>query len=380
MSLRFGAYFRSQYGSRWTSLLEELRGPSCHIALLNHFAVESGDMPSIIIKKNHGDATGNEQLMVPLTDWPPTESHVEQPLRLMMFQSNRDRPERLLQHWDRLKEGYPPPEKSSKTGLFEWYWMDLASLLPQLMLDVKPGQKVLDACAAPGGKSLAIALQLFSPENRHPTGHLTCNDKSKNRRIRMASVLKSYLRPNLFGLGKIRFCGQSAETFWPVSEAYDRILIDAPCSSERHIIHQCKGDIDAIGREDWSVAKCSRLSKSQIRMIHSAFHALKPGGRIVYSTCSLDYKQNDHVIEKVCKKLGDRIHVISHDQQFENLAREIPLPLGRQGHPPSQRVGQLEKLRKGWIALPDECGWGPLYVSVIEKAPLHSDNIKECID
>ena len=190
----------------------------------------------------------------------------------------------------------------------------------------------------------------------------------------MATVLRSYVRPDLFGLGKIRFCGQSAETFWPMKEGYDRILIDAPCSSERHIIHQCKGDIDAIGREDWSVAKCSRLSKSQIRMIQSAFRALKPGGRIVYSTCSLDYKQNDHVIDKVCKKYGDKIHVISHDQRFENLAREIPLPLERQGRSPSQGLGKLEKLSKGWVALPDECGWGPLYVSVMEKAPWHSEN------
>jgi 16S rRNA C967 or C1407 C5-methylase (RsmB/RsmF family) len=255
--------------------------------------------------------------------------------------------------------------------------MDLASMLPPLMLDVRPGQKILDACAAPGGKSFAIASQLFAPEDQPSTGQLTCNDKSKKRRIRMASVLKSYVKPNLLGHEKIRFCGQSAEAFWPIRNHYDRILIDAPCSSERHIIHQYKGDIDAIGRQDWSVAKCSRLSKSQIKMIQSALHALKPGGRVVYSTCSLDYKQNDRVIEKICKKFGDNIHVISHDQQFEKLAKEIPLPQERHGHLPSQRVGYLEKLNKGWIALPDACGWGPLYVSVIEKSTLHSDNDKE---
>ena len=61
MSSRFGAYFRSQYGSRWTNLLEELREPSCHIALLNRFAIEKGDMSSININKSYRETSGNEQ-------------------------------------------------------------------------------------------------------------------------------------------------------------------------------------------------------------------------------------------------------------------------------------------------------------------------------
>ena len=358
MSLRFGAYFADQYGSRWSKLLDALKQPGQNIAFVNRLAVHPDEISNRM--KDH-ESPWND--VFALQNW-PIKGAGRGNVHVFMLSP----PKLGITH-----VGYPPPPADRKSGLLDWYWMDLASLLPPLLLEVEPGHRVLDACSAPGGKSIVLANILFGGDSP-PRGQLTCNDKNKNRRIRLASVLQSYLGQSLLGKTTqyVRISGHSADAWWGVSEAYDRILVDAPCSSERHIIHQCSGDVDAIDREDWSVAKCTRLSKLQIRMVLTAFQALKTGGRIVYSTCSLDYKQNDKVIEKVLKKLSGCIHVISHDEQFEHIAGNLPWPIhtnsdGSDSGPP-RLDGSLTKTNQGWLALPDECGWGPLYMAVLEKS------------
>lgn len=345
--MRFGAYFAEQYASRWPALLRALSQPSSHVGLLNSFA--GGDC-----------GTGTELLGIVsqfVRDWPPDECSRGN-IRLVTNGNTAD------------CSSYPAPTHDAGSGLLQWYWMDLASLLPPLMLDVHPGQRVYDACAAPGGKSLVLAHMMFGNtvaggQWTGASGFLTCNDSSRSRRIRLNSVIKSYLPSSLLGRGQhIHLTGQPADSSWGIHEEFDRILVDAPCSSERHIIHQRHGNIDEIDREEWSVAKCRRLSKIQIKMIRRAHEALKVGGRMVYSTCSLDFQQNDKVIEKLKAKLGDKVAIVSHQEGFAGLTAQLPWPFQMS----EEHDGHLTKTDHGWLALPDSCGWGPLYVSVLEKS------------
>ena len=125
--------------------------------------------------------------------------------------------------------GYPPPPADPASGLTTHYWMDAASLLPPLLLGVRPGQAVLDMCAAPGGKSLVLAQLLLGPEHaaaagsasgtaRAAGGHgsdsddawgggggeagggaysgsLVANEIDTGRRARLVRVLRSYVPP-----------------------------------------------------------------------------------------------------------------------------------------------------------------------------------------
>ena len=120
----------------------------------------------------------------------------------------------------------------------DYYCLDGASLLPVLALDVQPGHSVLDMCAGPGGKSLAILQTL------HPAS-LVCNDVSQERVRRVISVLDQYLGRGS-GLGDVRktvSISRRDGTQLHDYEAYDRVLVDAPCYSDRHSVTSDLGNI-----------------------------------------------------------------------------------------------------------------------------------------
>jgi 16S rRNA C967 or C1407 C5-methylase (RsmB/RsmF family) len=210
-----------------------------------------------------------------------------------------------------------------------YYLLDAASILSARALEATKEHKVLDMCAAPGGKSLGI--QFFRQE-----GELVVNELSRERRTRLRRVLDDYIPKEK--QDNIRVTGFDATT-WCLheKEAFDRILLDAPCSSERHLL----GSVEKL--RDWKPGRSKRLSTLQYSLLSSAVQVLRPGGRIVYSTCSISPLENDKVVERLFKKRGDNLKLI-----------RVELPLG-------------EETEFGTIVLPDSGGWGPLYISVIEK-------------
>lgn len=210
-----------------------------------------------------------------------------------------------------------------------YYLLDAASILSARALKAGPEHKVLDMCAAPGGKSLAIQFNRLE-------GELVVNELSRERRTRLRRVLDEYIPKDK--QENIRVTGFDATT-WCLheKEAFDRILLDAPCSSERHLLEN-PGKLT-----DWKEGRSKRLSKLQYSLLASAIQVLRPGGRIVYSTCSISPLENDKVVERLFKRKGEGLRVI-HEE----------LPLG-------------ERTEYGTIVLPDQGGWGPLYISVIEK-------------
>ena len=219
-----------------------------------------------------------------------------------------------------------------REGLLHWYRMDPASVLPARALNVQSGDRVLDMCAAPGGKSLILAESLV--EN----GHLTTNEWSRARKEKLRSVLKAYLPEEM--LSRVRISGHDASK-WGLYEpdAYDRILLDAPCSSERHVLHQ------PSELKKWKPSRSKLLAQRQYALLCSALLACKPGGYIVYSTCSVSILENDENIRKLIKKKGD---------SFRCLTQPVP--------------SYGEQTEFGWQILPDKYpGWGPMFWTVLEK-------------
>ncbi|MBI2502727.1 MAG: RsmB/NOP family class I SAM-dependent RNA methyltransferase [Candidatus Latescibacteria bacterium] len=160
------------------------------------------------------------------------------------------------------------------------YIQNPASMVPPLVLDPHPGEWVLDLAAAPGSKTLQLAAMMAGQ------GRLSAVEVGRDRFFRLkanleahgASWVQLYLKD---GTGVGRTCPA-----W-----FDRVLLDAPCSGE--------GRINALYPETyayWSEAKIRELSHKQKRLLSSAARALKPGGVLVYSTCSLAPEENELVV------------------------------------------------------------------------------------
>lgn len=222
------------------------------------------------------------------------------------------------------------PERSSD-DLLDIYIMDPASVIVARALEVQAGDRVLDMCAAPGGKSLILI------EANEGLAEVFCNDLSAERRERLKKVLQQYvprsIRDNVWVTGKdgVQFGLKEPRSF-------DRILLDAPCSGERHVLENAKA------QQEWSPRRTEHLATRQYALLAAAFLALKPGGRMVYSTCSISPPENDGVVQKLLKKKKNLIKIVE-----------------------TEMVGPGEKTEVGTVYLPDRCGFGPLYYSVIEK-------------
>ena len=266
------------------------------------------------------------------------QNHERQVLRKNLF-LNSDKEK--LEACEFLNNCYWKPEgyslKKSDEGLYDYYVMDPASAIVAYALEAKSNDDVLDMCAAPGGKTLIIAEQM-SQSGEDVTGSLISNEMSEGRRERLMRVLHEYIpkEQRMF----ISVKGLDGNQYGLRNpEAFDRILADVPCSGERHLLENSKEF------EMWSEKRTKNLAVRQYSLLSSAWLALKPGGRIVYSTCSISPEENDAVIAKLIKK---RDPVILKPESLEAF-------------------DFLEKTAHGYQILPDRCGFGPMYFSVIEK-------------
>lgn len=233
-----------------------------------------------------------------------------------------------------LKETNPV---SLSEKLKEPYYMDKASILAASMLPISENNTVLDMCAAPGGKTLSIALRL------NGNGKLISNDRSASRRNRLISVLDTCLSPELRAIVKVT--GHDSTT-WSLHEkdAYDRVLLDAPCSSERHVL------TDKKALAIWSPNRPKQLAIQQFAMLAAALDAAKDDAYILYSTCSICPLENEMIIEKLLRKRQGRFEEVD----LKGLHPELN--------------DSAESLSHGYIVLPDvQDGAGPLYFCLIRK-------------
>ena len=235
--------------------------------------------------------------------------------------------------WKVLREAMLSGEedKASPEDLLEPYYMDRTSMEVAALLPISEGDAVLDMCAAPGGKTIVILTRLRG------TGSLVSNDRSPDRRERMRRAVSQSVPKKWRQSWSIT--GHDASR-WGLyeKEAYDAILLDAPCSSERHVLQSPEH------YAMWSPSRPKRLQALQYSMLASAMLALKKGGTLVYSTCAINRNEDEEIIERFMHK---------HPGEAEEL--EISLEYG-------------EKRPHGMIVLPDSSGGrGPMYAAMLRK-------------
>ncbi|XP_056135164.1 tRNA (cytosine(34)-C(5))-methyltransferase, mitochondrial [Lampris incognitus] len=170
--------------------------------------------------------------------------------------------------------------------LKQYYLLNAASLLPVLALNVRDGEKVLDLCSAPGGKALAI-MQTATP------GLLCCNEPDPHRRDWLAKTLESFLPQPLNN--RVIVSNQDGRSFGlNKTGEYDKVLVDAPCSNDRSWLYSANGQ---QGEE--RLKERVKLPGLQAQLLRSALRAVRPGGVVVYSTCTLSSSENQAVVEAV---------------------------------------------------------------------------------
>ena len=220
-----------------------------------------------------------------------------------------------------------------------YYLQEPSAMTPANRLPIEPGDKVLDVCAAPGGKATELGAKLKGQ------GVLIANDISNSR---AKGLLKNI---EVFGIGNVLVISEEPgklEEYFP--EYFDKILIDAPCSGEG-MFRKDKKMIKA-----WEEHGPEFFAKIQRSIVTQAARMLKPGGMILYSTCTFDPEENEGTIEYLKKEYpefeiqeiapyerfctGKPEVTVSKDSSFTKTVRIWPHKMHGEGH-------YLALLRKG---------------------------------
>ena len=207
--------------------------------------------------------------------------------------------------------------RPSKSPLYQaglYYLQEPSAMAPVAVLNPLPGERVLDLCAAPGGKSVQIAGHLQGQ------GILVSNDTSATRCRALVKNLTLCGATNAVVTTELP--QRLAQRF---TNYFDKILIDAPCSGEGMF----RKDSDAV--KAWTSNKPTDCVAIQATILRDAAKMLKPGGRMIYSTCTFNPEENEGSIASFLKNHQD-FHVVPIDNEAKGFAS---------GHP-------------GWINAPEE--------------------------
>lgn len=216
-------------------------------------------------------------------------------------------------------------------GVF--YMQEPSAAAAVTVLDPQPGERVLDLCAAPGGKSTQIAGALSGQ------GLLWSNEVVRSRVPALLSNLERWgTRNAVISSCRPEILCQALEGF------FDRVLVDAPCSGEGMF----RRSEQAVS--DWSPAHVSACAVRQNAILDSAAQALRPGGVLVYSTCTFSQEENEGVIESFLKTHPafslEPCGLSAGHPAFDGLARRIYPMDGGEGHfvARMRREGEAERL------------------------------------
>jgi 16S rRNA (cytosine967-C5)-methyltransferase len=184
-----------------------------------------------------------------------------------------------------VTSGNPIAAGLAGSGLF--VVQDEASQLVPLVAQAAPGERVLDTCASPGGKTLALASDM------RDRGLLVAADV----RVARIALLRRTLAPA--GLRSVRIAQLDASRPLPFARRFDCVLIDAPCSG----LGTIRRDPEIRWRRVES--DLARFADTQLAMLRAAADVVRDGGRIVYSTCSSEPEENDDVLARFLDARGD---------------------------------------------------------------------------
>jgi 16S rRNA (cytosine967-C5)-methyltransferase len=203
------------------------------------------------------------------------------------------------------------PLLASEVGHDEFMIQDEASQLVATLVGAVAGERILDVCAAPGGKTLAIAAAMGD------VGTIVAADV-RARRVRL---LRDAVR--VAGAASVRIVQSTAAGPLPFAAVFDRVLIDAPCSG----LGTLRRDPDIKWRRD--ERELATLAAAQLAMLTHASAVVRPGGCLIYSTCSSEPEENVMVVERFLRghsafrreplSFGQAPELINPDGDFQTL-------------------------------------------------------------
>ncbi|XP_014478444.1 PREDICTED: tRNA (cytosine(34)-C(5))-methyltransferase isoform X2 [Dinoponera quadriceps] len=268
---------------------------------------------------------------------------------------------------------------------------EVVSMVPPLVLDVKPSHKVLDMCAAPGSKTAQLIEMIHADEGDVlPEGFVIANDLDNNRCYKLVHQAKRLNSPNIL----ITNHDSSIMPNFTITKPdgtkgvlkFDRILADVPCSGDGTMRKNpdiwCK----------WSPANGSNLHGIQYRIAKRGLEMLTVGGRMVYSTCSLNPIENEAVLHRILLETGDSVQLVdcrdlvpglvcdpgvthwkpaSKNLQYYNAWEEVPEQWQTQIRPkmfppPADEASKFH-LERCMRILPHHQDTGGFFVAVLEK-------------
>lgn len=192
------------------------------------------------------------------------------------------------------------------SGLF--YIQEASSMLPvtALFSGSDAPQRIIDMAAAPGSKTTQIAARMGNQ------GAILANEYSASR----VKVLHANIsRCGISNVALTHFDGRVFGAATP--ETFDAVLLDAPCSGEGVV----RKDPDAL--RNWSSESTQEIAGTQMALINSAFHALRPGGTLVYSTCTLNPAENQQICLWLKTRYPDAVEIEPLNDLFPDAGRAI---------------------------------------------------------
>jgi multisite-specific tRNA:(cytosine-C5)-methyltransferase len=247
----------------------------------------------------------------------------------------------------------------SETSVGNISRQEVVSMIPPLLMDVKPGMAVLDLCAAPGSKAAqllemihrgeearirqvirtfstdevktedaqeeeAARLEADSGDDGRATGLLIANDADYKRSHMLIHQLKRLSSPNMIVTNHDATMYPPLRIPNPENPSkpnylkFDRILADVPCSGDGTL----RKNVNLW--KDWTPGNALGLHLTQVRILVRALQMLKPGGRVVYSTCSMNPVENEAVVAAAIERCGgpDKIEIIDCSDQLPLLKRK----------------------------------------------------------
>ncbi len=241
------------------------------------------------------------------------------------------------------EQDFPSRHPFYYAGLY--YLQEPSAMTPASRLPVSPGERVLDLCAAPGGKATELGARLLGE------GLLVANDVSASRARALLKNIEVFGIPNSFLLNEVP--SHISDEF---EEYFDKILVDAPCSGEGMF----RKDPDVA--KAWDAQKPLACAKIQKDIILQAARMLRPGGMFLYSTCTFSPEENEQVIAYLLKERSDmrleniegytgfskgRPELADGNPELEKCVRIWPHKMAGEGH-------FLALLKKEGEALPSK--------------------------
>jgi len=215
------------------------------------------------------------------------------------------------------------------------YPLNPSSLLPVMALGTNLHGFFLDACASPGGKTLATYLN-------NPNLNIISNDASPQRKHKLVQTVQAWQLPVQVLLTKAELL------YRKFPQTFDYILADVPCSSEVHVINS------PHHLNIWNPNRIKSLAHAQFAILSSLIRCLKVNGTLIYSTCALNQFENELIIDQLLKRYGNYVSL-----------SPVNLPINSAGGLPTLNLNyEPELVRRIWPHMHNQ---DPMFIAKIVK-------------